>query len=112
MTLVMDVIEKGDINMQELMRIGDKFVLADKDIKDIVSASTEITDVAKKYKTDVLAIIGKGSHQITTRRTEYKHTQLKQDLAKIVSLIETVANAYNADAIDVADAVKLIIDKG
>lgn len=113
MTLVMDKIEKGDTYMQEVMRIGDKFVPADKYIKDISNASTEINEVAQKYKTDMLAVIGKGDkHQIVTQHHENMYTKLEEDLAKVISLVETVADSYNVDAIDVADAVKRVINNG
>lgn len=99
--------------MQEIMRIGDKFVLADKNIKDISNASKEITDIAQKYKTDMLAVIGKGDgHQIVTQHHENMNVKLEEDLAKTISLIEAMAEAYDVNAIDIADAIKIILNEG
>ncbi len=98
--------------MHEIMRIGDTFVPADDDMKDISHTSTEIIDIARKYKTDVLAIIGKGdTHNLVTQHHE-GYTELWQDLAKIVALIQSMAEAYSVEATDIVDAIKFIIDKG
>ena len=98
--------------MQEIMRIGDQFVPADEDIKDIGHTGTEITDIAKKYKTDVLAVIGKGDkHNLVTQHHE-SDTELWQDLAKTIALIQSMAEAYDVEATDIVDAIKFIIEKG
>jgi len=95
--------------MQEIMRIGNDFVPADKDIKDIGNTSTEIVDVAHKYKTNVLAVISKGDkHNLVTQSNE-DDTQLVEDVIKIISIIETIADKYNANANDIIDIIKLII---
>lgn len=112
MTAVMDVIEKGDKYMQQVMRIGDEFVVADEDIKDIGDTSTKIVDVAKKYKTDVLAVIAKGDkHRLVTQHHEHD-TELEQDIVKVVMLIYTIADTYEVDVHKVAEAIKYIIDEG
>ena len=98
--------------MQEIMRIGDEFVLADEDIKDICSTSKEITNIAEKYKTDVLAVVGKGDeHHLTTIRHE-RQTKLEVDIARTISMIESIADSYDVNIKDVAEVIKLIIDKG
>lgn len=98
--------------MQKIMRIGDEFVIADDDIKDIGHTGTEITDIARKYKTDVLAVIGKGDrHNLVTQHHE-NETELWQDLAKIIALIQSMAESYNVEATDIVDAIKFIIEKG
>ena len=113
MTLVMEMIEKGHTYMQEVMRIGDDFVMADDDIKDIGHTSTEITDVAKKYGTDMLAVVGKGErHNLVTIYHESTHTKLVEDLAKIITLVQTIAEAYEIEATQVADAIKILINEG
>lgn len=104
--------EKGDMHMQEVMRIGDDFVLADKDIKDIGHAGTEITDIARKYKADVLAVIGKGDEHNLVAQHHAHDTELWQDIAKIVILIQAIADAYKVSVADVAEVTKFIIDKG
>lgn len=97
--------------MQEIMRIGDNFVPTDDDIKAIGHASTEITDVARKYKTDVLAVVGKGDgHHIVTQYHE-TNTMLETDIIKAISLVESIAETYNVDAKDIADAIKIVIDE-
>jgi hypothetical protein len=112
MTLVMDKIEKGDTYMQEVMRIGDEFVMADDDIKDVGHTSADITNAAKKYKTDVLAIIAKGDkHRLVTQHHEHD-TELEEDIVKVVMLIYTIANTYEVDVRKVAEAIKYIIDEG
>ena len=98
--------------MQQVMRIGDTFVPADDDIKDIGQTATYIHDVAQKYKTDVLAVIGKGDkHTMVTQHHEQDTTELIQDVAKIVALIQTVADTYEMDATELADAVKLVTNE-
>ena len=112
MTLVMDEIEKGDKYMQQIMRIGDEFVVADDDIKDIGRTSTDITNAAKKYKADVLAIIAKGDkHSLVTQHHEHD-TELEQDIVKVVMLIYTIANTYEVDVHKVAEAIQYIINEG
>lgn len=112
MTFVMDETEKGDKYMQQVMRIGDEFVMADEDIKDIGNTSTEINNTAKKYKTDVLAIIAKGDkHRLVTQHHEHD-TELEQDIVKVVMLICTIADTYEVDVRKVAEAIKYIIDEG
>lgn len=97
--------------MQQVMRIGDTFVPADDDIKDIGQTATDINDVAQKYKTDVLAVIGKGDkHTLVTQHHE-QDTELIQDVAKIVALIQTVADTYEMDATELADAVSLVTNE-
>lgn len=98
--------------MQEIMRIGNDFVPADNDIKDIVHASTEITDVAHKYKTDVLAVIGKGDEHHLVTQHHARDTMLQDDIIKAISLVETIAGTYNVNAADVADAIKLVVEEG
>ena len=98
--------------MQQVMRIGDEFVMADDDIKDVGHTSMDITEAAKKYKTDVLAIIAKGDkHRLVTQHHEHD-TELEQDIVKVVMLIYTIANTYEVDVSKVAEAIKYIIDKG
>lgn len=112
MTFVMDEIEKGDKYMQQVMRIGDEFVVADDDMKDIGKMSTDITNTAKKYKTDVLAIIAKGDkHSLVTQYHEHD-TELEQDIVRVVMLIYTIADTYEVDVHKVAEAIKYIIDEG
>lgn len=96
----------------DVMRIGDEFVMADDDIKDIGHTSEEINNTASKYKTDVLAIIAKGDkHRLVTQHREHE-TELEQDIIKVVMLIYTIANTYEVDVCKVAEAIKFIIDKG
>lgn len=96
--------------MQQIMRIGNDFVPADDDLKDIGHTNTAITDVAQKYQTDVLAVIGKGEHNLVTQ-CRAADTQLEVDIIKLVLLVEAIANTYDVDADDIADAVKLVTDK-
>lgn len=97
--------------MQQIMRIGDQFVPADDDLNDIGHTGTAITDIARKYKTDVLAVIGKGDkHNLVTQHHE-QDTELIQDVAKIVALIQTVADTYEMDATELADAVRLVTNE-
>ena len=94
------------------MRIGDEFVMADDDIKDVGHTSMEINKAAEKYKTDVLAIIAKGDkHRLVTQHHEHD-TELEQDIVKVVMLLYTIANTYEVDVCKIAEAVKYIIDKG
>lgn len=112
MTFVMDETEKGHTYMQQVMRIGDEFVMADDDIKDVGHTSIEINNAAKKYKTDVLAIIAKGDkHRLVTQHHEHD-TELEQDIVKVVMLLYTIANTYEVDVRKIAEAVKYIIDEG
>ncbi len=98
--------------MREIMRIGDEFVVADNDIKDISKAGTEITDVAQRYKTDVLAVICKGDkHSLVTQYHEKDTAELSEDIVKAVSLVYTIADTYSVDAIDVAEMIKIIIEE-
>lgn len=98
--------------MQQVMRIGDEFVMADDDIKDVGHTSMEINKAAEKYKTDVLAIIAKGDkHRLVTQHHEHD-TELEQDIVKVVMLLYTIANTYEVDVCKIAEAVKYIIDKG
>ena len=98
--------------MQQIMRIGDQFIPADDDMKDVGEAGTAITDIARKYKTDVLAVIGKGDkHNLVTQHHE-GDTELWQDLAKTIALIQSTADAYSVEATDIVDAIKFIIEKG
>lgn len=97
--------------MQQIMRIGDEFVLADDNLKDIGQASTEITDVAHKYKTDVLAIISKGDdHNLVAQHHEHD-TLLEQDVIKAIVLVDTIADTYKVDATQVAEAIKMVIEE-
>lgn len=112
MTFVTDEVEKGHKYMQQVMRIGDEFVLADDDIKDVGHTSVDITNAAKKYKTDVLAIIAKGDkHRLVTQHHEHD-TELEEDIVKVVMLIYTIANTYEVDVCKIAEAIKYIIDEG
>ena len=98
--------------MQEIMRVGDKFVPADDDIKDISHTSTEIMDVARKYKADVLAIVGKGDkHTLVTQHHE-NETELWQDVIKLIALVQSMADTYDVDAVDIVEIIKFIIEKG
>ena len=98
--------------MQEIMRIGDTFVAADDDIKDIGHASEEITDIAQKYKTDILAVIGKGdTHSLVTQYHE-RETELFKDIARLTELVNSVSDTYNVNANDVADMIKIVVEKG
>ena len=98
--------------MQEIMRIGDQLVPADDDIKDIGHTGAEITDIAHKHKTDVLAVIGKGDrHTLVTRHHE-NDTELWQDVSKIIALIETTAKAYDTPTTDIVEGIKIIMEKG
>ena len=108
---VTTAMEKGDTRMQEIMRIGDTFVPADDDIKAIGHASTEITDVSKRYKTDMLAIISKGdTHSLVTQYHE-NDTQLGDDIIKAASLVNTMADTYNVEATEIADTIKAIVEQ-
>lgn len=103
---------RKDKYMQQVMRIGDEFVMADDDIKDVGHTSIEINNAAKKYKTDVLAIIAKGDkHRLVTQHHEHD-TELEQDIVKVVMLLYTIANTYEVDVRKIAEAVKYIIDEG
>lgn len=103
---------RKDKYMQQVMRIGDEFVMADDDIKDVGHTSMEINKAAEKYKTDVLAIIAKGDkHRLVTQHHEHD-TELEQDIVKVVMLLYTIANTYEVDVCKIAEAVKYIIDKG
>ena len=100
------------ISMREIMRIGDEFVVADNDIKDISKAGTEITDIAQRYKTDVLAVICKGDkHSLVTQYHEKDTAELSEDIVKAVSLVYTIADTYSVNAIDVAEMIKIIIEE-
>lgn len=100
---------RKDTNMQEIMRIGDEFVPADDDLKDIGHASTEITDVAQKYKADVLAIIGKGDKHHLVAQHYQNGGELEKDIIKAVSLVQTIAHTYEASAIDIAEIIKAVV---
>lgn len=96
--------------MQQIMRIGNDLIPADDDIKDIGHASTDITDVAHKYKTDVMAVISKGdTHSLVTRCSEKEVTELGEDILKIIALVQTTADAYDADALDIVEMMKIIL---
>ena len=98
--------------MQQIMRIGDDLVPVDEDIKDISNAGTEIHDVAHRYKTDVLAVICKGDkHSLVTQYHEKDTAELSEDIVKAVSLVYTIADTYDVDAIDIAEMIKLIIEE-
>ena len=97
--------------MQEIMRIGDEFVPADDDIKDIGHAIEEITDIAQKYKADVLAIIGKGDTHNLVAQYHVDTTTLEEDLVKIISLVETIADTYKVDANNIAEAIKMVVNE-
>ena len=97
--------------MQQIMRIGNEFVPADDDLKDIGQASTEITDIARKYKTDVLAIIGKGDDHNLVAQHHMRDTLLEEDLIKVVALVETIADTYKVNATQVAEAIKYVVEK-
>lgn len=111
MTLVMDEIEKGHTHMQEIMRIGDEFVVADDDIKDIGHTSTEITDVAKKYNTDVLAVVSKGEHNITTQ-CHNEDVKFEENMLRLVALILAFADTYKVDAVKVVELIKILVEEG
>lgn len=97
--------------MQEVMRIGDQFVMADDDVKDISHTGTDITDAAQKYKTDVLAVISKGDkHQLVAQHHE-RDTLLYEDIGRIIALIHATADIYNMDAIELMDAIKWAMDE-
>lgn len=97
--------------MQQVMRIGNDFVPADDNLKDIGRTGTEITDIARKYKTDVLAIIGKGDdHNLVTQYHEHD-ALLEQDLIKAITLVQAMADTYKAKATDIADAIKLVVEE-
>lgn len=97
--------------MQQVMRIGNEFVPADDNLKDIGCTSTEITDVARKYKTDVLAIIGKGDDHNIVAQYHEQETLLEQDLIKAIALVETIADTYKVNATQVAKAITYVVEK-
>ena len=109
MTTVMDTCEKG-IYMQQVVRIGDNFVPADDDIKDISHTSTAITDVARKYKADVLAVIGKGENYHVVTQYHEGDTKIEEDIIKALSLIESIAEAYGTTAMDITQLILRIIE--
>lgn len=99
--------------MQEVLRIGDQFVPANDDVKDIGKASTEITDIVKKYNADLLAVVGKGEgHNLVTAYHDDTHEKLVKDVTMIIALIQTIAEAYNTDAIEMVDVIKIIMKEG
>lgn len=99
--------------MKEIMRIGDRLVPADQNLKDIGNASEEITNIAEKYKADVLAIIGKGDGRSIVAQHHEKNTKkLMEDIVKIITIIETIAEEYEVKTLDVIEAINFVIDKG
>lgn len=98
--------------MQKVMRIGNEFVPADDDIQDVANAGTEITDIARKYKADMLAIIGKGDKHVLVAQNHEQDTMLMEDLVKIIMLIHTMADTYDVEVNDIADAIKYVVEKG
>lgn len=105
--------ERRERKMQQLIQIGDKIVPANENLKDISLASKEITDVAEKYKTDVLAVICKedGSNIVAQHREE-RIAELIKDIAKILSIIKAIADTYKVTVTDIVDAIKFITEKG
>lgn len=98
--------------MQQIMQIGEKLVVADEDVKDLSEASKEITSVAEKYKTDVLAVISKTSgKQIVAQHREKNNTKFIEDLAKIIAVIEAISNDYDVDPIEIADIINTVLEK-
>lgn len=98
--------------MQEIMRIGDKFVQPTEDIKDISKAGKEIVDAAHKYTADMLAVIGKGDeYNLVVQNHEQDETMLEQDIVKAITLVETIAENYGVDAAQVAEVIKLAIEE-
>ena len=97
--------------MQEILRIGNDLVPANKEIKDIGNTSVEITKIAEKYKTDVLAIIGKGEeYNLVAQHHEEKEYKLEKDIAKIISAIESISDLYEVDSKIIANVIKEVID--
>ena len=99
--------------MQKVMRIGNDFVpVEDDDIEDIGHTCTQINDAAQKYKTDVLAVISKGdTHNLVTQYRQHD-TMLVDDLVKVVSLIQSIADTYKINARDIAEMIKVVIKEG
>lgn len=96
--------------MQEVMRIGDEFVVADDDIKDIGYASNDIADIARKYKTNILANISKGSkHNLVAKHYE-DDTGLADDILKVIAIIDTLAKVYGVDAKEIASTIQKVIE--
>lgn len=98
--------------MQQVMRIGDTLVPADDDIKDVAQASTEIGDIAHKYRAEMLAVIGKGEKHLLVAQNHEQDTRLEEDLVKIILLVYTMADTYKVDANDIVDAIKYVVEKG
>lgn len=98
--------------MQEVMRIGNEFVIADDDIKDVSNTSTAITDAAHKFKTDVLAIIGKGDKHLLVTQSREQETLLADDIVKVILLIHTLADTYKVNARDIAEAINYVMKEG
>lgn len=96
--------------MKEVLRVGNEFVEANDDIKDIAHVSTAVADIAHKHKVDILAVISKGLDSIVTQNHENDNTQLKEDLVRIISLIESLADTYNVPATNIAEVIKRVID--
>ena len=94
------------------MQIGEKLVVADEDVKDLSEASKEITSVAEKYKTDVLAVISKSSgKQIVAQHREKNTAKFVEDLAKLIAAIEAISKDYDVDPIEIADIINTVLEK-
>lgn len=97
--------------MQKVMRIGNEMMPADDDIEAVGHTSTEIVGVAKKYNTDVLAVVSKGEHNITTQ-CHSEDTKFEENILRLVALILSLADTHKVDAVKVVELIKLLVEEG
>lgn len=97
--------------MQQVLCIGDNLVPVDDDMKDIADTSKAITDAAEKYKADVLAIISKGDTHSLVTQYHVDTTQLVTDIIRVCTLINALADTYNASAQEIMEAVSYALEE-
>lgn len=97
--------------MQRVLRIGNEMLPADDDIEAVGHTSTEITGIAKKYNTDVLAVVSKGEHNITTQ-CHNEDVKFEENILRLVALILSLADTYNVDAVKVVELIKILVEEG
>ena len=98
--------------MEQILQIGDKLVVVDDEVKDISEVSKKITEIAEKYKADVLAIISKSDNRnIVVHHKEKQIANLIDGIAKIMSIIEVMAKEYDVEIKDIVDVINFVMEE-
>lgn len=95
--------------MQKIIKVGDDLVPADKNIEDISHAANEMQNVSQKYKTDMIAVIGKGENHHIVAQYHEQDAELAADIDKTISLIQSISNNYGVDVKDVVKVIMAVI---